>query len=895
MRIEEILVQVPSDVRNQLQSFIEEKENELENTRKREESYWQALESMTEPVHVVDTNLQFTLFNKAFVRWNKELGLETAVIGRRIDEIFPFLPGNVIDEYNKVINTKEPIVTEEFTRIEDSEFITKTQKIPILSYPEGKVSHIITMVSNLTERSETEQSLQENMERYKMLFESSPDIITMVSPSGRIIDCNQAFEYITGLPKEKMIGGMFTEIGIVPEENIPKYLDQFLEVVNGSRTGPFEAEVVNAKGDVCLFEIFTTRIMRNNEIYAIQVICHDITQRKRTEDALRESEEKYRNLVEKMEEGVLLEDTEGIISFINPRTAMMLGYTESELLGKHWSYIVPSEELGKTTSESEKRPLGISSTYESMLQTKDGTRIFVIITSSPIISDHNEFNGVLSVFTDITDRKKMEVALQESERQYRTLFENIPIGLFRCTLDGEFLAANPAFVDKLGFSSFEEMTKINPNELANQREYARNRFLEEIEEKGEVRGLESQFKKPDGSVIYIRENANVIKDNDGSVLYYEGSLEDITDGKLVEEALREAKEKYQMLVEKMEEGVALEDAEGMITFVNPKTVKLLGYNEDDLVGKHWSLIVSEEFHSKHESESRKRSKGISSTYESSLLAKDGTRIPVIITATPIISATEEFQGVLVVITDITERKQVEEVKEQLAERQREFMDQTAHELRTPLTIIKGYTEFILRKEHDTEKKRMLNTIRRNISRLEELGSSVGDIYHIERGSFNVALEKMEFHDFLLSFIEPYLILYGDQLIYDDSIAKSKVFIQGDSKRLMNVFNNVFDNAIRNTSNESRKIVLKMGIIKNQIQLKITDNGAGVNPNNLEKIFEKFVSIPTKYDVTGTGIGLYISREIIKAHDGTISAYSEGEDKGTTITINLPLYENNSFS
>jgi PAS domain S-box-containing protein len=880
MRIEEILTLVPSDVRNQLISFIDKKESELENIRKREESYWRALESISEPVHVVDTNLQFTLFNKAFIRWNTELGLETAVIGRRIDEIFPFLPTNVIDEYNEVINTKEPILTEEITRIRDEEFVTKTQKIPILSYPEGTVSYIITIVSNLTER-------------YKMLFESSPDIIVLVSPASRIIDCNQAFQNITGLPKEKLIDRMFTEIGIVPEEMIPKYSNRFREVVNGSRIGPFEAEVVNANGDACLFEIFTTRIIKNNEIYAILVICHDITKRKRIEDALRESEEKYRTLVEKMEEGVLLEDANGNISFINPKTALLVGYTEEELVGKHWSSIVPEEELEKTTSESAKRPLGISSTYESKVRTKDGSNVSVIITSSPIISDNNELKGVLSVFIDITDRKKMEVALQKSERQYRTLFENLPIGLFRCTLDGEFLAANPAFVDKLGFSSFEELTKINPNELANLRKYGRNQFLEEIEEKGEVRGLESQVTRPDGSVIYIRENANVIKDSDGSVLYYEGSMEDITDRKLVEEALREAKEKYQMLVEKMEEGVALEDAEGIITFVNPKTVKLLGHTEDELIGSHWTLIVPEEFHQIHESEGRKRSKGISSTYESSLLAKDGTRIPVIFTATPIISA-NEFQGVLVVITDITERKQVEEVKEQLAEKQREFMDQTAHELRTPLTIIKGYTEFLLRKESDTEKIRILNTIRRNISRLEELGSSVGDIYRIERGTFNVILEKMEFSDFLLSFIEPYLKLFGGQLVFDESIPKRKIFIQGDSKRLVNVLNNVFDNAIRNTSNESRKIIVKMGIAKKQIQLKIIDNGAGINPKNLEKIFEKFVSFPTKYDVTGTGIGLYISREIINAHNGTITAYSEGEDKGTTITIYLPIYENNSY-
>ncbi|MFX0183015.1 MAG: PAS domain S-box protein [Candidatus Hodarchaeota archaeon] len=892
MRIEEILVKVPSDVRNQLHSFIEEKENELENARKREESYWQALESITEPVHVVDTNLKFTLFNKSFMRWNKELGLETAVIGKKINEVFPFLPDNVIDEYTKVINTQEPIVTEELTRIENDEFITKTQKIPILSYSEGKVSHIITMVSNLTGYKQTEKAF---FETYKMLFESSPDIITLVDPTGRIIDCNQAFENIIGLSKEKIIGSLFTEIGIVPEEKILEYSDRFVEVVNGSRNGPFEAEVVNATGEICVFEIFTARIMRNNEIYAIQVICHDITERKRTEDALRESEEKYRNLVEKMEEGVLLEDAKGIISFVNPRTAEMLGYNKTELLGKHWTYIVPKKELFKTTRESKKRPHGISSTYESVLQAKGGSHIPVIITSSPIISDNNKFKGVLSVFTDITERKIMEEALRESERQYRSLFENIPIGLFRCTLNGEFLAANPAFLEKLGFSSFEELIEIKPEKIAIQRGYPRDLFLKEIEEKGEVRGFENRFKRPDGSTIYIRENARVIKDSDGPILYYEGSLEDITDRKLAEEALREAKEKYQMLVEKMEEGVALEDTEGIITFVNPKTVNLLGYTEDDLVGKHWSIIVSEEFHSKHESEGRKRSNGISSTYESILLAKDGTRIPVIITATPIFSTAKEFEGVLVVITDITERKQVEEVKEELADRQREFMDQTAHELRTPLTIIKGYTEFLLRKEHDVEKIRVLNIILRNIGRLEELGSSVGDIYRIERGSFSVNLEKMEFHEFLLSYIEPYLKLYRDQLVYDDSLATNKVFIRGDSKRLVNVLNNILDNSIRNTSNESRKIILTMGIINNQVQLKIIDNGVGVNPDNLERIFEKFVSIPTKYDVTGTGIGLYISREIIKAHDGTIFAYSEGEDKGTTITINLPLFENHSAS
>jgi len=122
----------------------------------------------------------------------------------------------------------------------------------------------------------------------------------------------------------------------------------------------------------------------------------------------------------------------------------------------------------------------------------------------------------------------------------------------------------------------------------------------------------------------------------------------------------EIKEKYQMLVEKMEEGVTLEDPEGIITFVNPNVTNLLGYTEDELVGKHWSFIVPPEDQKKAEIETAKRPMGESSTYESSILAKDRTRIPIIVSATPLFSPTGEYEGVLVVSTDITELKRAEE-------------------------------------------------------------------------------------------------------------------------------------------------------------------------------------------------------------------------------------------
>lgn len=124
--------------------------------------------------------------------------------------------------------------------------------------------------------------------------------------------------------------------------------------------------------------------------------------------------------------------------------------------------------------------------------------------------------------------------------------------------------------------------------------------------------------------------------------------------------LREAKNKYQMLVEKMEEGVTLEDPEGIITFVNPKITNMLGYTVDELVGKHWSFIVPPEDREKAEIETKKRPAGESSTYESAILTKDGTRIPIILSGTPLFSSTGEYNGVLVVSTDITELKKAEE-------------------------------------------------------------------------------------------------------------------------------------------------------------------------------------------------------------------------------------------
>ncbi len=169
----------------------------------------------------------------------------------------------------------------------------------------------------------------------------------------------------------------------------------------------------------------------NGEVHQIITVVHNITKRKRMEEALRKEKERYQMLVEKLHEGVLLEDENGIIAFINPRGAEMLGYTEEELIGKQVQVTIPSEEMETINAEVVKRNHGISSSYESTLLKKDGTSLPISISATPLLDETGTRQGTLSVFTDITEQKKMAEALRKSNETAQ--------GLLNASLDTEML------------------------------------------------------------------------------------------------------------------------------------------------------------------------------------------------------------------------------------------------------------------------------------------------------------------------------------------------------------------------------------------------------------------------------------------------------------------------
>lgn len=237
-----------------------------------------------------------------------------------------------------------------------------------------------------------------------------------------------------------------------------------------------------------------------------------------------------------------------------------------------------------------------------------------------------------------------------------------------------------------------------------------------------------------------------------------------------------------------------------------------------------------------------------------------------------------------------EHKNAEVTRRDLEKRHAKFIAMTSHELRTPLTVILAQTEFLERNLDKIDSETMqksINAIKKSLNRLKRLTDGVNDLIKVEKDIFRMDFEVIGFCEFITHVKQNLELLLGDSFEFHGCQEIAPVLIKADTTRLQQVLDNLIDNAVKNTPKKGRMISLSTEILPNVVEIYISDNGAGISPDNLERIFKQFTSIPTKYAVTGTGIGLYISRKIIEAHGGTLIPRSEGLDRGATFVLELP--------
>jgi PAS domain S-box-containing protein len=256
-------------------------------------------------------------------------------------------------------------------------------------------------------------------------------------------------------------------------------------------------------------------------------------------------------IVGNMAEGVALARTrDNMIVYVNPAFERMFGYSPDELNGKSALILSP---FGDNTLEHPETKRIIECVNQNgmwsgeMLKLKkDGTLFWS--HASVWTFEHPQHGKVwVGIHTDITERKRAEEELRESEENYRNLFENVPIGAYRTTPDGRILMANPTLIRMLGYTSFNELASRNLEKEGFDASYPRDQFKDLLEQRGEVRGLEYTWISRDDTKIFVRENTRAVRGQDRTILYYEGTVEDITERTLTEEQLKNSHEQLRTL------------------------------------------------------------------------------------------------------------------------------------------------------------------------------------------------------------------------------------------------------------------------------------------------------------------------------------------------------------
>lgn len=371
------------------------------------------------------------------------------------------------------------------------------------------------------------------MDRVFDPIDHTPDIVYTHDLSGNLTAANRAALSVCGYSRQEALGLNIAQM--VDPEYVATAQQMLHRKLGGEAVPPYELLLVTKTGERVPIEVNTRLLFEGGRPVGVQGIGRDITERKRAEKALRESEAKFRAVAETATCAICISSGRRLL-YVNPAAATLSGFSREELLGMNSFELIAPADRERAYEMARSRVRGDAPTrYEMQAVTKQGETRWHDISVREI-----EYDGkpaILSTAFDITERKRAEQALSASEARYRQLFENVPDGVFQTAPDGRILAANPALVNLLGFESAEELraidittTYVHPEDRA--------AAIARLEREGRLVNLEINLRRRDGREIVALENTRCCRDEQGNILHYEGTLTDITDRKRLEERLR---------------------------------------------------------------------------------------------------------------------------------------------------------------------------------------------------------------------------------------------------------------------------------------------------------------------------------------------------------------------
>ncbi len=454
---------------------------------------------------------------------------------------------------------------------------------------QGKITQIQWFISDITEKQATQERLERSRNDFKILLDYIPVQVWYLWDEQTYGAVNSAHAQFFGLhPREIANRDLYQ---FMPPEEVEVCRQGNQEVFATGKTVHSEEWVQNASGEKRLLSITKSPCLDQQGGVAFVVCCaEDVTQRKQAEDALRESQEKYRLLIENLNEGIWQIDKEACTTFVNQSMAAMLGYSVDEMMGRHLFEFM-DEQAARIAEENLGRcRQGIREQLEFEFMRKDGSRVYTLLESSPILDQEGNFIGSLAGVQDVTARKRLEQELKEQNNLLEAIINGIPDVLAIQYPDHSIERYNQA-----GY----QILNMSPEEVRHHKCFqliGRDRECQECATRTalhtkELVQLEKYVPELDA---YLDCRSIPILNEQGEVVKIVEQLRDITSQKRAEEALKQSEKRYRSLVESQHDAIARIDRDGLFTYVNDTCCQVFGEKREELLGRPFLPFVHEE-------------------------------------------------------------------------------------------------------------------------------------------------------------------------------------------------------------------------------------------------------------------------------------------------------------
>jgi len=641
----------------------------------------------------------------------------------------------------------------------------------------------------------------------------------------------------------------------------------------------------------------------------IQELEHLESDRKRAEVSLLESEKRFRELAELLPETVYETDIQGTLTFVNRNAFDRFGYTREDLAGglNALEMVIP-DERGRALKNLQRSMSGENTgSNEYTLLRKDGGRFPAMIYSTLIIRDGRPA-GLRGLIVDITNQKRVEAELRESEKIYRSVIENIQDVFYRSDADGRLLMSSPSGAGMFGYDSIDEMIGL-PLDHVWPDPKRRQQLLAQIKAEGGVRDFEALLRKKNGSKFNASFTTHFYYDENGIFLGTEGIIKDITERKLAEEELKASLSLLSASLESTADGILIVDRKGKIARWNQKFAEMWKIPDEVLISRDDEKAINHILMQLADPEQfvEKVRELYEQPEESSFDQIEFADGRVFERYSQPQRIEDNIVGRVWSFRDITGRKRAEEEKAKLEEQYRQAQKMeaigqlaggVAHDLNNMLNIILGYSQMTLMKTDPSSP--LSSNLREIMNAARRSADLVRQLLAFARKQ-TIAPKALDLNDTIAGMLNMLRKLIGEDinLIW---IPAAKLWkVKMDPAQIDQILANLAVNA-RDSISGVGKITIETGksqfdkeycsqntdfVPGQYVLLSVSDNGCGMDKETCEQIFEPFFT--TKEVGKGTGMGLATVYGIVKQNNGFINVQSE-PGKGTTFRIYLPRRE-----